>query len=74
MKLNSEQIKDALSCRSGNIIGCMNDECAYFHKDCNQSLYRDALYLIESQEQKISELTEENERLRANAKEMLEGI
>lgn len=53
MELNAEQIENALACRSNNIVGCMNDECAYFHKGCERALYQDALALIK-------ELTEEN--------------
>jgi hypothetical protein len=63
--LNAEQIKYALSCRSNNIIGCMNDECAYFHKGCRQALYHDALALI-------NQLTEENERLRGERAKFFE--
>ena len=59
MKLNAEQIKKALECWSKNFDGKVTDLVSL----CN------ALALINSQEQKIKELTEENERLRAEEKQ-----
>ena len=54
MELNREQIKRALEC-------CLKDECdkcGYTFGDCQRNLMREALSLI-------NELTEENEKLRA---------
>lgn len=59
--LNAEQVKKALGdCLAGDC-----EPCAYRKIfDCRDSMCFDALALINSQEQRIGELTEENERLR----------
>ena len=65
--LNAEQIKKALECHAG-YFSC--DECPYDpyeetgERYCGCVLAKHALALITSQEQRIKELTEENERLR----------
>ena len=63
--LNAEQIKKALECCTSY---CDKDNCPYKTHDipiaCMTMRMVDALALITSQEQKIKELTEENERLR----------
>ena len=67
MKLNAEQIKKALECciafkTTADCEGCPSlKHC----EESNHWLDEQALSLITSQEQKIKELTEENERLRA---------
>ena len=61
--LNAEYIKVALKCHSDPKNKCEN--CPYNKKCCSMALSNDALALINSQEQRIEELTEENERLRA---------
>lgn len=67
MKLNSEQIIKALECCSPSGKHCT--ECVYFYRAvdgiCAPYLMADALALINSQEQRIRELIEENERLRS---------
>jgi type I site-specific restriction endonuclease len=64
--LNAEQVKKTLECCiEGECENCPYDE----ETSCREYLLHEALALINSQEQKIKELTEENERLRAeNAK------
>ena len=66
--LNAEQIKKALECCSPSGKHCT--ECVYFYRAvddiCAPYLMADALALITSQEQRIKELTEENERLIAD--------
>ena len=65
--LNAEQIKKALECCT--LEGCHDcRECPQGNvllSLCKKNAMADALSLINSQEQKINELTEENERLRA---------
>lgn len=65
--LNAEQVKKALECwASGN--ACEGSRCELFEispDTCDRWLGRNALALITSQEQRIKELTEENERLKA---------
>ena len=65
MKLNAEQIKRALECcnSEGHICGKCPYESVRIGISCRDKLIRDALALINSQEQRIKELTEENERL-----------
>jgi hypothetical protein len=66
--LNAEQIKKALECCT---IWCGCDDCPFDPKgdcykgsmECGNDLMKNALALINSQEQRIKELTEENERL-----------
>ena len=63
--LNAEKIKKALEfCKSPKLTKC--DGCPREQEDghCMYRLNEDALSLINSQEQRIKELTEENERLR----------
>ena len=64
--LNAETIKKALKCCNsvGHICGKCPYESVCFGISCRDKLSRDALSLITSQEQRIKELTEENERLR----------
>ena len=65
MELNAEQIKKALECCTVG-IGTECEKCPYMlTKFCNDVLKKEVLALINSQEQKIKKLTEENERLRA---------
>ncbi len=60
--LNAEVVKKALECCTKG--GCAL--CPNFKKvPCQIPLMRDALALINSQDQRIKELAEENERLRA---------
>lgn len=59
--LNVEKIKVALKCHSDPKNKC--EICPYNKKCCSMALSNDALALINSQEQRIKELTEENERL-----------
>ena len=69
--LNAEQIRKALElCLANDIFDSLCEKCAYQNnkKNCMDCMLHDALSLITSQEQKIKELTEENERLvRANS-------
>ena len=82
MELNAEQIKKALECCQFRHIKKNCDECKYhrwIEPACRDLICQDALALINSQEQRIKELTEnlhatrteltrvqeENERLRA---------
>lgn len=69
--LNAEQVKKALECcTSGNSVSACMSGCPLYEKeDCecindDTALLKYALALINSQEQRIKELTEENERLR----------
>ena len=60
MELNAEQIKKALECCAAN-DGCVGEECPYY-SNCIfgiTRIYKDALALINSQEQRIKELAEE---------------
>ena len=59
--LNAEYIKVALKCHSDPKNKC--EICPYNKKCCSMALSNDALALINSQEQRIKELSEENERL-----------
>ena len=69
--LNAEQVKKALECcNKGTTEDCA--KCPRFDgdrtlstEDCMEKLMRDALALINSQEQRIKELTEENEGLKS---------
>jgi uncharacterized small protein (DUF1192 family) len=70
MELNAEQVKKALECcHSHSHKNCPN--CPYDKqnggegKACFMLLMEHSLALIKSQERRIGELTEENERLRA---------
>ena len=67
--LNAEKVKKALEIHTG-ILNMLCEECPYncdAHDEiCLDFLTKDALALINSQEQRIKELTEENERLRAD--------
>lgn len=63
--LNAEQVKKALECCGGERKLCRDCPYACGSRYCVVVLREDALALITSQEQKIKELTEENERLRA---------
>lgn len=71
--LNAEQVKKALECCAdcGNCKECPYDGMPYTSsKDrCTYNLTRDALALINSQEQRIKELTEENANLHASCTE-----
>ena len=80
MELNAEQTKKALECcvKADTHLDCrklkcpalINDECIYIGEtveDCDRQQFADALSLINSQEQRITELTEENERLKSEA-------
>lgn len=65
MKLNREEMIKALECCTS---GRPCRECAYKSKStdtfgCRKKCLIDALFLINSQEQRIKELAEENERL-----------
>ena len=63
--MDKEQIIKALECCGGDIVECQ--KCAYVkngYNRCKERASQDALALITSQEQRIKELTEENERLR----------
>ena len=59
--MEREQIIKALECCSKD--DC--DNCPNGFGNCYSNLAKDALAIIESQEQRIKELTEENERLHA---------
>lgn len=64
MELNAEQIKKALECCTG-YDDC--NRCPYWvdvDVNCFDNVKSDALALINSQEQRIGELTEENESLK----------
>lgn len=63
--LNAEQIKNVLEhCANWTAeTGCKG--CPYEDNCINEDVIKAALALITSQEQRIKELTEENERLRA---------
>ena len=63
--LNAETVKKALECcnSEGHICGKCPYESVRIGISCRDKLIRDALALITSQEQRIKELTEENERL-----------
>jgi uncharacterized small protein (DUF1192 family) len=69
MELNAEQIKKALECCGEYTHGSTCNNCPYMYIEladndiCSNIMSRDALSLITSQEQRIKELTEENERL-----------
>ena len=61
--LNAEQVKKALGCCINRSCGV---DCPYYDAEiCTLDIMRDALALINSQEQRIKELTEENEKLSA---------
>ena len=66
--LNAEQIKKALECCYMQELEHNENcpECPYtdLYPDCAEYLGKHALALINSQEQKIKELTEENESLK----------
>lgn len=70
--LNAEQIKKALECC---LVICYCNTCPYYKigehtQVCTRKMAKDALTLINSQEQRIGELTEENERLRAEVNKL----
>ena len=61
---DKEQIIKGLECISGKFVQCK--ECAYFAErrlfpECRELAGKDALALINSQEQKINELTDEKD-------------
>ena len=69
--LNAEQVKKALECcTSGNSVSACMSGCPLYEKeDCecindDTALLKYALALINSQEQRIKELAEENEKLK----------
>ena len=63
--MENNDIKKALECCANRQMSCNN--CPYVHEDtaddgsCAEKMEADALALINSQEQRIKELTEENE-------------
>jgi hypothetical protein len=65
MELNAEQIIKALECCANN-DECVGEACPYYATGCEKSMPKDALSLIK-------ELTEENERLRAESVAIPEG-
>ena len=69
--MENNDIKKALECCSINedCTGCHFWEKDNRRDDCLQQAVKDALALINSQEQRIKELTEENERLKARVLE-----
>jgi hypothetical protein len=70
--LNAEQVKSDLAiCALGDCQACHYNK---FIAGCRDELCGDALALITSQEQRIGELTEENERLRAENDELCDNI
>ena len=68
--LNAEQVKKALKCCGEYTHGTTCNNCPYMHIEladneiCSNRMSQDALALITSQEQRIKELTEENERMK----------
>lgn len=72
--LNAEQIKKVLEhCTNWTFeTGCKG--CPYEDNCIDEDVTRDALALINSQEQRIKKLTEENERLRAIPEQMKERL
>ena len=66
--LNAEQIIKALKCCGEYTHGTTCNNCPYMHIEladneiCSNRMSQDALALINSQEQRIKELNEENER------------
>jgi hypothetical protein len=64
--LNAEAVKTALKCCGGTLAGCK--ECPNYNNRYRCNIEADALTLINSQEQRIKELTEENEGLRAKGR------
>ena len=76
MELNREQIIKALECC---FIICYCNTCPYYKvgehtQVCTKKMAKDTLALIEAQELRIKELTEENERLRAEKKAAIEDL
>ena len=73
--LNAEQVKKALQGHIG-VVDMRCEKCPYNQDNgseiCIDLLMTDALALINSQEQRIKELTEENERLRAIPEQICE--
>ena len=72
MELNREQIIKALECCGSDVYVCQQcpiDEKIKDDCECGKLVARNALALITSQEQRIKELTEENERLKARVLE-----
>lgn len=67
--LNAEQVKRGLECCANN-DECVGEACPYYTTGCEKNMPKDALALINSQEQRIKELTEENERLHASCTEL----
>ena len=64
--LNAEQVKKALECCiTDSCISCPYDDVGVYSQ-CVPTLLENALALINSQEQRIKELTEENERLKTD--------
>lgn len=71
MELNAEKVKKALECclttSEGDCIACgYRGKKDGLFVTCTNCLIADALALINSQEQRIKELAEENERLTIN--------
>ena len=63
--LNADKVKRVVECCANN-DECIGEACPYYTTGCEKNMPKDALALITSQEQRIKELTEENERLRAD--------
>lgn len=73
MELKAEQIIKALECCQFRHIKKNCDGCKYhrwIEPACRDLICQDALALITSQEQRIKELSEENERLHASCTEL----
>lgn len=61
MELNAEQIKKALECCSADTADCHSCPYGEFSEgNCFDNAKKDSLALINSQEQRIKEITEEN--------------
>lgn len=63
MELNAEQIKKALECCATKQFCAFDTPCPWEYMHSGNRLYADALALINSQEQKIKELTELSEAI-----------
>ena len=77
MELNAEQIKKALECCASEEYICtqcpidekIKDEC-----ECGKVVARNALALVNSQEQRIKELTADLEAVRSRADETIDAL
>ena len=67
--LNAEMIKKALEYCANN-DECVGEACPYYATGCEKNMPKDALTLTKSQEQRINELTSDNERLHASCTEL----